>query len=331
MKTTSINIFSHIVPCYNHCKYCLLSWNGKAIGVDYDRSEKYAESFYKWLKSNYPDISFVFYFGYSMDHPQLISKIPFLQKIGSPSGSFLQFDGMKMRAQEELEEFVYELKKAGIKSLNFTFYGTKEFHDKFAGRSGDYDLMIRYIDSALKNGLEVEIGIPAIKDNLEQLDSLVNYFEKKANRLFVFTPHSKGRGINLINQKITLCDYELLSNKVKMYFNRGINKTPSEWIQSNTKDDQYRVLNVSLTNDNIEHFENQSFDKTIEEIEKMDEEYYSVVPSFQQLLSEYVDEKDNRLYTKKDLYYVLQKRYIKDNNLDLNDINDERFCVSIRY
>ena len=330
MKTTSINVFTHVVPCHNHCKYCLLNWNGKAIGANYERSEKYAKKFSEWLKINHPEINFTFYFGYSMEHPELINKTANLKDIGSPSASFLQFDGMKMRNSAELESFIKQLKGSGIKTLNFTFYGTKDFHDKFAGRIGDYDLMINTVDCALENGLSIEVGIPAIKDNLYQLDYLVNYFEKKADRLFIFTPHSKGRGANLINHKITLNDYELLSDKVKRYFNRSTNKTPIEWLKSDIKNEEYRVLNISLTNDNIEHFENQSFDKTIEEIEKMDDEYYFVIPSFQKLLSKYATD-DNCLYTKKDLYYIYQKRYIKENNLELADINDERYCGSIRY
>ena len=331
MKTTSINVFTHIIPCYNHCKYCLLSWDGKVIGADYERSEKYAKRFSDWLKINHPEIKFSFYFGYSMEHPELLNTISTLKEIGSPSASFLQFDGMKMRTLAEIECFVKGLKTAGIKTLNFTFYGTKDFHDKFAGRICDYDLMINTIEGALENGLNIEVGIPAIKDNLCQLDYLIDYFEKKVDRLLIFIPHSKGRGVNLIDHKITLADYELLSDKVKIYFNRNINKTPMEWLKSDIKGEEYRVLNISLTNDNIEHFESQSFEETIKEIEIMDDTYYSIVPSFKELLSKYVDDIDNCLYTKKDLYYIYQKRYIQENGLEFANVNDERYCGSIRY
>ena len=69
MKTTSINILNLCVPCYNHCRYCLLSWNGKCLGIEYTRSVEYARNFYNWLKIAHPDIKFVYYFGYSMEHP----------------------------------------------------------------------------------------------------------------------------------------------------------------------------------------------------------------------------------------------------------------------
>ena len=104
-----------------------------------------------------------------------------------------------------------------------------------------------------------------------------------------------------------------------------------EWLKSDIKGEEYRVLNISLTNDNIEHFESQSFEETIKEIEIMDDTYYSIVPSFKELLSKYVDDIDNCLYTKKDLYYIYQKRYIQENGLEFANVNDERYCGSIRY
>ena len=36
MKTTSLNILNLCVPCYNHCRYCLLSWDEKITLDDYE-------------------------------------------------------------------------------------------------------------------------------------------------------------------------------------------------------------------------------------------------------------------------------------------------------
>ena len=80
MITKSINVQNLCVPCYNFCKYCLLSWDGKTIGIDYKRSLNYAKNFYDWLKKNKPDIKFSYSFGYSMEHPDLFNAINFMQK-----------------------------------------------------------------------------------------------------------------------------------------------------------------------------------------------------------------------------------------------------------
>ena len=78
--------------------------------MDYKRSERYAKYFYEWLKENRQDLSFLFGFGYSMEHPELLSAIDFCQSIGSATGEFLQFDGMRFRTDEDLEALLRQLK-----------------------------------------------------------------------------------------------------------------------------------------------------------------------------------------------------------------------------
>lgn len=331
MITKTISILNLNVSCYNHCKHCLLSWNNKLLGIDYERSIKYARSFFEWLKKNHPNISFIYYFGYSMEHPKLFDVIKFCQETNSPSGKFLQFDGMKKRNKEELKEFILKLKESGIELLDFTFYGTKEFHDKFAGRSGDYELMMDSIEVALEIGMNLEVGIVVTKDNLNQLDELVNIFESRNIRLFLFTPHSQGRGKNLIKSKITIDDYNNLSDRVKKYFNRQNNKTQKEWKETILDEVKYRSLQLSLLESNIDKLEKQSFEETFEELENMDEKYYSIIPSFKELLKIYCDQSDKNLYSKKDLYLVYRKKFIKENNIIINDISDERFSGSVRF
>ena len=75
MKTVSINVMNLCVPCENRCRYCLLSYAGNPTGVDFTRSTIYAKRFYNWIQENRPDLSFMFGFGYSMEHPDLISAI----------------------------------------------------------------------------------------------------------------------------------------------------------------------------------------------------------------------------------------------------------------
>lgn len=121
MKTTSLNVLNLCVRCYNHCKYCLLSWDGKCLGIDYNRSVKYARDFYHWLQASHPEMNFVYYFGYSMDHPDLPAAIKFMQETNSPGGEFLQFNGMKMRSNAELYELLARIKESGVKLIDFTF------------------------------------------------------------------------------------------------------------------------------------------------------------------------------------------------------------------
>ena len=331
VETTSLNVLNLCVPCYNRCRYCLLSWDGECLGIDYQRSLAYAQRLYDWLKTAHPDIRFVYYFGYSMEHPDLPEAIRFLQKTNSPGGEFLQLDGMKMRTGEELQALFATLKGSGIKLVDFTFYGTREYHDRFAGRKGDFSLMMDSLAVALDKGLEVEVGIPVTKENLGQLDELLALLPEEQIRIFLFTPHSGGRGIHLLDSKITLDDYEAMSLKAKSYFSRKKNRTALEWMESEISPVSRRVLTLSLLPGNIDRLEGQSFEETLKELEKLDEDYYSRIPDFSGLLDRYADPKDRRLYSKKDLYLLYRRRYITENKLEIPDITDERFSGSLRY
>ena len=291
----------------------------------------YAKRFYSWLKKNRPELNFVYYFGYSMEHPKLFEVIDFLQETNSPGGNFLQFDGMNMRSNDELEELFIQLKNKGIQLIDFTFYGMEAYHDKFAGRKNDFDLMMRSLRIALDKGLQVEVGIPVIKDNINQIDELISILPQEEIRIFLFTPHSNGRGIHLADYKITVNDYENMSDVTKKLLNRDKNCTPLEWLNASFKEVENRILTLSLLPSNIDKLEDQEFDKTILELERMDETYYQVIPSFRELLRMYANEKDNHLYTQKDLYIQYRRRYIEENHLDIIDLTDERFSGSIRY
>ena len=331
MITKSINILNLNIPCHCHCRYCLLEWNGKTIGVDYDRSVNYAKSFYKWLKENRPDLGFTYYFGYSMEHPKLFEAIKFMQETNSPGGEFLQFDGMKERTKDELVEFLSNIKSSGIKLIDLTFYGLEEYHDKFAARQGDYNLMMNTLEVALNLGLNVEVGIPVTKENLNQLNELVEIFSTKNVDLYLFTPHSIGRGKTLLNSKITVCDYESMNDNVKKYFKRENNRTQKEWLDNPPIEVSVRTLTLSLLPSNIDDMENKSFEEVILELEEADDYFYSIIPSFNELLKKYVDVNDSRLYSKKDLYFIYRKKFVEENNLKIKDITDERFSGSFRY
>lgn len=331
MKTTGIYIFNLNTACCNRCRYCLLSWDGKTLGVENQRAIQYADSFYHWLKENRPEMQFTFYFGYSMDTSHLLDNIAFMKKIGSPGSKFLQFDGMQMRNDNELQLFLAGLSNVGIETLGFTFYGTEAYHDKFAGRVGDFDLMLRTIKIALSIGIKAEVGIPVTKENLSQLEDLLDLFADKNIRLFLFTPHCGGRGQHLLSAKITIDDALSMSGKVKSYFNRNNNKTPCEWLENPPQDATKRILTLSLLTHNFDNLCKQSFEQTLNALEKRDEEFYKIIPSFKTLLNLYADKEDTHLYTKKDLYLFYIRRYIKENNIVVEDITDERFCGSIRY
>ena len=220
MKTVSINVMNLCVPCENRCRYCLLSWDGKLRGVEYERSRAYAERFYNWLQANRPDVNFAFYYGYSMEHPQLLETIDFARKIGSPGGKFLQFDGMKFRTDAEIRDLLTSIQAHGIELIDLTFYGTRDYHDRFAARKGDFDYMIRILEIANQIGLSVNAGIALNHENANQAGPLLEELKKhQLNHILCFVPHVEGRGETLNPVRFRQSDYDGLPQSVKELFN----------------------------------------------------------------------------------------------------------------
>ena len=326
MHTTSVAVQNLCVPCENRCRYCLLSYDGRLRGVDYDRSEKYAARFYDRIRKSRPELSFQFYFGYSMEHPRLLDSIDFMRSIGSAGGEFLQLDGMKFRSDAQTAALMSDLKARGIRAVDLTFYGTREYHDRFAARSGDFDFMISMLECACRAGLSAIADVPLTKENVSQADELIGLFRKyPLERLSLFVPHSEGRGAALDSVRLTLSDYENLSDAAKKHFNRSRLRTQREWILENKLPHwEKRAVTVSLTPENIDLLESQPFEETIAAIEALDDEYHAAVPAVDRLASICGDPESDAFYNPRDLIRNWQRRYIRENGLNLYDIHDER-------
>ena len=331
MKTISINVMNLCVPCENRCRYCLLSYDGKTHGVDFRRSMAYARRFHDWIQANRPDLSFHFGFGYSMDHPNLPEAIAFCQSIGSATGEFLQFDGMKFRTESELLDLLGSLKAQGIRLIDLTFYGTESYHDRFAARKGDFQLMINTLKAANTVGLDVSVSIPLTRENASQIDDLFSQLDRhRTTRIACFVPHTEGRGKLLNSVRFRLEDYEQASPRAKALLNRDRFRTEAEWLHTEVPEATRRVLTLTLTPENVDMFEQMYFSDTIAYLENLDDAYYQAVPTFQELAKAYGNPEGQELYTARDLYMQYQRRFLAAHNISVYDVNDERQCFSRR-
>ena len=333
MKTGSISVQSLCVPCANKCRYCLLSYDGNLLGAEYDRSAFYAKRFYAWIKENHPEISFQFYFGYSMEHPSLLQAVDFMRDIGSVGSEFLQLDGLNFRNETDTLALLSGLKEHGIRIIDLTFYGNREYHDRFAARKGDYDFMMQILRCANRIGLGVIVDIPLNRENADQADELVEMFERyPLERLSLFVPHSEGRGASLDKVRLTLSDYNRLGDAAKKYFNRKRLRTEQEWIAEKALPHyEKRALTISLTPENIVTLENQPFEETVRMLEALDDNYHAALPELDSLIEICGDPESEKFYNPRDLIQHYQREYFLRNQLQIYDIHDERHHFIRRY
>ena len=331
MKTVSIAVQNLCIPCENRCRYCLLSWDGRLRGADYRRSADYAKRFHDWICLNRPDLSFQFYFGYSMEHPQLFEAVDFMAGLGSAGGKFLQMDGLRFRSAEEIDSLLSGLQAHSVRLLGLTFYGTQAYHDRFAARKGDYAYLHAILERAKKIGLACDAAVPLTHENASQAVALLSELQPLSGRVSFFVPHSEGRGASLEPIRFSAVDFSRLSESVRQRFNSDRFKTEREWLAALPPEPEKRMLAISLTDENIAFFERMSFPEAIAWLERLDDEYYAAVPSMKSLAQTYGNPDGDRFYSARDLYLCYQRRFLRDSGVNIHDMNDERQCFSRRF
>ena len=169
MKTVSLNVENLCVPCHCRCRHCLLGYDGGIVGAGYKRGRALARR----IASESP-VKFNYYIGFCMDTPELFDYIAFCREIDSPSGRFLQMNGFAGRTCGEIEVQMGRIRDAGVELIDLTFYGLPDYHDSFAGRAGDFKLLMRMFKAANAVQLPVHISVPITEENAGRMEGLFN-------------------------------------------------------------------------------------------------------------------------------------------------------------
>lgn len=331
MKTAALGIENLCVPCRAFCRYCLLSSCGKTPGVDYERGKKFARRLWEEAAVKRSDLRVFHYIGYCMDTPDLADYIRFSREIGSPAGKFLQFNGLALRDERETEELIRMVREEGVESIDLTFYGTREYHDRFAGRPGDFDFLLRVLSAANRAGLRCDVSLPLIRENLAQgeglLDILAGY---EVGNVFAFLPHGKGRGRLLEEQRLTRAEFDSMSDRLRARFSRVPYLTEGEWIRRGEwPEAERRTLTLCLTPDNIDRLESMDLEEILLYLERLDDEFYTKIPSDGALAERYGDKTGERMFRLRDLRLKWQQLYLADHP-GIFDMNDEGHHFSVR-
>lgn len=331
MKTVSVSIENLCVPCHCGCRHCLLDSRHRATGVDYERGKAFAARFYGWMKRERPDLGGMYYVGYCNEFPQLCEHVAFVKRI-MPSFDFLQFNGMAFRSEPELLKLLEDVRDSGIRLIDLTFYGTEAYHDRFAGRQGDFRFLLTILQICEKIGLDVVISVALTMENRDQMEKLFEILSPyRFRQCTVFLPHAKGRGEAMSELRLTDDAFASLQEVVRANFMRIPHRTEAEWIERGIfPEARQRALTLALTPENMDRLEQMEPAQIIRELEAMDDAYYAAIPSMMELARMYGRPDNRQLFRLRDLYLQWQKRYLKENPIDLLDMNDERHSFSIR-
>lgn len=330
MKLIGLALENLCVPCHAACRYCLLSSCKAATGVDYARGKALAQRLRDEIRRDRPDLSFTYYIGYCMDTPDLADYIRTCQEMGMPSGRFLQLNGLRIRNEADTLSFVQCLAAQGVETIDLTFYGLQEYHDRFAGRKGDFDFLLRILQAAAAAHLKTEISIPLLKTNLQQMEHLMALLSSYApEKIFLFLPHSKGRGRLIAHERITQADLEGLSPAVRQYFTHVKTQTEAQWLKEPLEEPASRILTLALQPENIHRLEKMTLDEMIGYLENLDDAYLHAMPSISELAARYGKPENQQLFRIRDLHLRWQQQFLQECGRNIYDMHDESHHFSI--
>lgn len=334
IQTETLLIQTLCVPCGCRCRYCLLSWDGKPVGADWERSTALARRIKTALAVRRPALRVRFGFGYAMEPPDIPAAFAVFRELDSPHAEFWQCDGMRLRDEAECRALAELVAREGLQALNFTLYGLRDYHDRFAGRAGDFDGVLRMMEAAAQAGLALSCGVPLTLENVSQTEELIALLREHTPgaRIFLFVPHEEGRGVRLTPIRVTATALAVLPASVLALLNRLLFRTEGEWVRERDfSPETKRSLLLSLTPENIGRYENMDPAALVRELEALDEAYYAAFPTLEELTERYGDPEGDCLYRQRDLFYHYRRRCAAEFGVRPYDVTDERQSGSRRY
>ncbi|MDP4121115.1 MAG: hypothetical protein Q8876_08710 [Bacillota bacterium] len=336
MENKGLMIINHNIPCSCACRYCFFRSCKKANGIEYYRGKKIAERFAHWRKERgISDFFLCYAISHCADYPELIDNIEFNKSLDFIGAKYLQINGIRYRDDLELMHYLEKVKEAGVVYVDTTFYGLERYHDYFANREGDFANLMNIVKAIKSVGLTPQPTVFVCEENKNEISDLIELIREYAGascKVYTALQDYRGNGENLEEIRLTKQSYEMLPDNVKETINISRYKTEEEWLKANSFS-QYtsRNLLLALRPDNIDMLETMTCDEIINYLVGLDESYYRAIPDIGPLAKLYGNSNCQKLYRQRDLLWMWQKQYIRDNKLELHDVTDERLCGSMRF
>jgi MoaA/NifB/PqqE/SkfB family radical SAM enzyme len=336
MNNKDLTILNLNTACSCACKYCFFRSCKKANGIDYEYGKKIAHAFNKWRKEkSLNDFSLSYTIGYCSDYKQLKDNIELNKSFNFIGAPYLQINGIGLKTDEELTKYFKEIKDAGIKHIDTTFFGLPNFHNSFVSRENDFSHLINILEASNHFDINIQLTMAIFETNKDQIDELFFLLDKyvhSGNKASIFIQDYRGNGENLERIRLTKESYLALSERIKQSINISRYKTESEWLQLNEWSIYTnRDFRLSLTPKVIKTIDGKSCDEILDYLIELDEKYYSLFPTIQELGEQYGNFSNDKLYRERDLRWKWQKQFIKEHNIIVHDVTDERLCGSLRY
>ncbi len=242
--------------------------------------------------------------------------------------NWISLGGLKMRSEDEMRRWLAELQQHGLMGLSATFVGHGAVHDRWNGRRGDFDFMMRTIRAALDLGLEFSDQHILIKSSLPIMLELFHQLEElmpSAKTHHVRMAYYNGHGAHREDERMTELERDTLPDRIAGLLNKHKNtvmRSEREWVEFfRTNDVAYDVrMRLEITTANIDRLEEMSLAEIFAGLEERARATLSSLPSMPELAERYGDLDGRKIYNfHLDLDRYWLNRYLQDHPIEYDN------------
>jgi RNA polymerase sigma factor (sigma-70 family) len=331
------------VPCEARCRHCLARNTGEVCTVPYERVLGIVDRFIAWRDREMPqDFLIHLASGYTDEMPHFAQQFEARKQRGLPLPVHLYVNGIKPRPDAEIVEMLQAVKSLGVNAITTSFFGSGETHDRFAGRGGDYDLLMRIAKLAGELGMERNEEVYLTKDNLAEIPGLLQKLDALGSlhvRHITLTQY-RGRGKDLENERVTAKDVAQLPGSIRRAINANMARkadTEEHWIArlhaGDTRPETIRYALITVTEETVEELEETDPGAFVQKLWDDNDTFRAALPSMTELARLYGRPRGQRLSMLRDLLWKWIDRYVEDHpELDRSlTFDDTRTSVIAQY
>lgn len=328
----NLNIVFDMKGCPNRCKHCWLghmenkNLHESDASFVVDKFSKYYDkiTFYSWLRES----------DFCQDYRDRWNKDIKLSSGNKP----IRFELASFYKIVREPDYVNFLKEVGTKKVQLTFFGMKDLTDKYVGRKGAFDELVRATDILIKNGITPRWQAFINQENKDEIVSLLDLIDQleikercKDFSFFVHAGSCDGENAKLYNIRINkkdipsklvpyYLDYENVATESELY-NLLINNN-GYFVPSNDNDITLNITNTFDVYFNFTHINeswkigNLKTDNMEEIVRRINEEDILALQiarkiPLSKLVSKYGDKNSDKVFEIEDFEMYLLNRHLE--------------------
>jgi len=273
-KFNHLTLCLEIMGCNQKCKHCYIPDNKNKFKPLKDVKlilDKYSEVLSITEKPR------IYLHDEPTLYPEIIELLIYTSKKGIKPVPTLSTNGVGFVKRDNWKDIISAFIDNGVKGLNMSLFGNKDYHDKFAGFKGSYKIIREAAKRAKALGLWIHWNLFLTKDNIDQMLSLYKELPDKSKVLSI--PGSTNKWIKWDNIHITDKEINLITKTPEKYFySQKFPKSKSLYIKSENE-----WIEMCLKGQNMKKYLENEEDSDYKSMCLMEQDYNIFDMTFNQI------------------------------------------------